>query len=362
MNHIMISCSWLVILLMGCSQVYRPHLAKGIKSPAASPGSDVTASDVSTDTSRATPTSGSIDTLDFFITKHPEKALLAADGTDVNQIIDVDLKQLYLMKWGPRSFIKYHWDEKYIYFDEEHEMDFPTAKPERVNYTFTPGYWLKRQMKVGDSIDGTNAGNVGTIITRFDTPHTCKVKDQDRYFMKTILESHQTSYNIGGDLGPQDIINLRIEQLTYSEKEMYSREYGLVQWQRCTLDGSSCDRTVTWNRFSPRPPKKLLRSASCTWETGLTDIQKIRKLSIESFGVQSKNDEAVRNQLNYLADGGSIATIEEHFQLIRNTWIAYFGAPPPEYSWVDVGMNFLTSGGTPEQYRTVVEDAVKKLK
>lgn len=268
MNHIMISCSWLVILLMGCSQVYRPNLAKGIKSPAASPGSDVTASDLSTDTSRATPTSGSIDTLDFFITKHPEKALLAADGTDVNQIIDVDLKQLYLMKWGPRSFIKYHWDEKYIYFDEEHEMDFPTAKPERVNYTFTPGYWLKRQMKVGDSIDGTNAGNVGTIITRFDTPHTCKVKDQDRYFMKTILESHQTSYNSGGDLGPQDIINLRIEQLTY--------------------------------------------------------IQKIRKLSIESFGVQSKNDEAVRNQLNYLADGGSIATIEEHFQLIRNTWIALF--------------------------------------
>lgn len=312
-----------------------------------------------------TASSALIDTLDFFITKHPEMALIAADQTDVNQIViqNGSLNELYLMKWGPRSFIKYHWDEKYIYFDEEHEMDFPSVKPDRVNYTFTPGNWMKRKMKVGDRIDGTEVpGNIGTMITRFDTPHTCKVKNSERYYMSTILESHQPSYNLGGDLGVQDIINLRIEQLTYSEKEMYSREYGLVQWQRCTLDGSSCDKTVRWNKFSPRPPKKLLRSASCTWETGLTDIQKIRKLSVESFGVMSKNDDAVRNQLKYLADGGSISMIEERFRMIRSTWIAYFGAPPPNYSWVDIGMNFfLKDGGTPEQYRAAVREAVKIL-
>ena len=205
-----------------------------------------------------------VDTLDFFLTKHPDKALKeTATGTEINQVIDLSRRRVYLMKWGPRSFVGYTWDDAFIYFLEEHEMDFPNAQASALNYSFAPGYWFKRRMQVGESLDGTASGPFQTVITYYDSPHTCNVASSAAYPMKTILESHLPGFAIGGDLGVQDVIVPRLEQGSFSEKETYSREWGLVRWQHCTLDGSTCDTTVTFNTVAADPPRAVDRTAAC---------------------------------------------------------------------------------------------------
>jgi hypothetical protein len=210
-------------------------------------------------------TDGTIDPIDFFVTQHQDIAL--NDGTpgfNINQVVDTTNHKLYLMKWGPKSFLDYTWDDNFIYFLEEHENDYTGAPPTAINYSFSPGYWFRRKMKVGDSLDGTSGGSFVTTMTTYDTPFTCNVKTQASYSMRTVLESFTSNYALGGDLGNLDVIVLRIEQNgLFSEKEMYARGWGLVQWQHCLLDGSSCDQTVTWNYKSQDPPIRPDRSASC---------------------------------------------------------------------------------------------------
>jgi hypothetical protein len=196
------------------------------------------------------------------------------------------------------------------------------------------------------------------VINYYDTPHSCGLAKQTRYSMKTVLESHNARYNVGGDLGVQDVIVLRIEQGTFSEKEMYAKGWGLVRWQGCTLDGSSCQDTVTWNKFSPNPPKRLDVTASCTGLPPTVSLEKIRKLSVKYFGVESQNNAAVNAQLDFLARGGTLKGIEDYFSLVRYTWVMVTGAPPPSYGWVDLGMNYFVAGGTAQRYMFLVQQAV----
>ncbi len=304
-----------------------------------------------------------VDTLDYFLTKNPHVALKdPVSGSEINQIIKTKESSSYLMKWGPRAFIKYSWDLNYIYFNEEHENDFPNARANHKNYIFTPGYWMKRSMKLGESMDGTLNNSAGTFIHYLDTPHTCNVESSEAYTMKTVLESRNRSYDFGGDLGVQDVIVLRVEQNgLFSEKEWYSREYGLVRWEYCILNGKTCQETVTWNQISPNPIKTLDETASCVGAPQLSSLEEIRKLSSYYFKTISQNNEAVENQIKFMNDGGKMATIGDNFLLILKTWEKVYGAPPPSYNWVDVGMNFLiVNGGTAAEYESLVYDAVKK--
>ena len=201
-------------------------------------------------TATATATQGElIDTLSYFLTQHPTTALRLStwndNGAFENQVVETALNRAYLTKWGPRSFLGYTWDSNYIYFQEEHEFDYDGSNPANPSiavYSFAPGYWMTRSMHVGDAIDGTATGNVPTTITYMNP--NCQVSSSSRYYMKTVLEGHYPNFNLGGTLGTQDVIVLRVEQSQYSEKEFYAKGYGFVGWLKCSLDGSVCDTSV----------------------------------------------------------------------------------------------------------------------
>lgn len=223
-----------------------------------------TAIPISSGTQKLSPTPDPIiDTLEYLLTQHQEKTLSPTEYPQVyiNQIIEKD--KLYLMKWGPRSFLGYSWDDNYIYFGESHEADFDGAASTKSNYYFSPGIWIKRRMLIGEALDGSENGNILTMITRSDGPHSCNVKSTNRYFMKTILESRMPSLDMGGTLGKQDVIVLRIEQATYSEKEYYAKGWGLVEWQHCDLSGKTCDQTVQFNQVGTHTPRMIDKSGAC---------------------------------------------------------------------------------------------------
>ncbi len=85
------------------------------------------------------------------------------------------------------------------------------------------------------------------------------------------------------------------------------------------------------------------------------DILKIRELSRKYFNAISNDNAAVEKQVAYLAGGASYAQLEAKFVLVKSSWIAESGAPPPEYFWVDRGMNYLINGGTEAQYRAEIK-------
>jgi hypothetical protein len=223
-------------------------------------------------TGAATSTPGElIDTLSYFVTQHPTVALRLASWPDgnafFNQIVDAAYNRLFFTKWGPRSFIGYTWDSNYIYFLEDDESDFTgSSPPSEAFYSFSPGYWMEQEMHVGDAIDGTATRNVQTMITYMNS--SCQVTSTQRYGMKTVLESHNPSYDLGGDLGVQDVIILRIEESTYSEKEFYAKGWGLVGWEQCSLDGTICDTSAAsgsgfWNTFDSLPARAIDNSDAC---------------------------------------------------------------------------------------------------
>ncbi len=89
-------------------------------------------------------------------------------------------------------------------------------------------------------------------------------------------------------------------------------------------------------------------------------IIKIRALSVQYFGQQSSDNAAVEKQIAYLAAGNSEASLAAMFSATLQAWISVYGAPPPDYSWVDTAMNYRLNGGTEAQYLNEVKKTVGK--
>src|ERR1043165_7821800 len=83
-----------------------------------------------------------IDTLDFFVTKHPGVALTGSHNH--SQVVSGNTS--YYVKWSGEAFEVHTWDDNFIYLAEDHSW-----KPS-VSYTFSPGIWMKRYMRVGERI------------------------------------------------------------------------------------------------------------------------------------------------------------------------------------------------------------------
>lgn len=169
-----------------------------------------------------------INTLDYFLTKHPDKKLYGPNGKGFigdfgNQIVEGN--RSYFVKWDPYSYEIHEWDDNYIYIKEDHSRGNIPA------YYHVPGLWMKRKMKVGEKLDLSSNQNYYFKETQnnFCIPNG----SQNSPYIMT-LESHIPDYDLGGDLGRQDIIVLRFDYCSLSngyEKYYYSKEWGWVGWE-----------------------------------------------------------------------------------------------------------------------------------
>lgn len=173
-------------------------------------------------------TSTTIDTLDYFLTDHPQQGLTGTHPFSQS----VAGNKSYWVKWANDSFEIHSWDNNFIYLSEDHSnQDFGNGAKA---YSFSNGKWLKRQMKAGEKIDVTDNkiqwydGFCKKVNPLLDYPYTIT------------LEEHISDLDLGGDLGKQDVIVLRYVYGADLEKFYYSKEWGWVKWQ---LFSASDDKT-----------------------------------------------------------------------------------------------------------------------
>jgi hypothetical protein len=179
-----------------------------------------------------------VDTLDYFLTKHPSVTLTGShDMSHVSRGTDH-----YTIKWSSEAFELHTWDEEHIYLREDHSgapADF---------YTFSQGLWMRRHMRVGETLQ-----SAANELQWYD--RQCRPTRTAKHAFQTTLEARLPELDVGGDLGVQDVIVLRyaFPGGTGYEKFYYSREWGWIIWEQYLADGSLLRRSEL-NRISDKPP------------------------------------------------------------------------------------------------------------
>jgi len=191
-----------------------------------------------------------INTLDYFISKHLDKGL--GGSHNQNQVIRGSTS--YYVKWQSNAFEIHTWDDQNIYLTEDHSWKKTQA------YSFQPGIWMKRTMQVGESID--QQANWGLY---FNIP-ACGIADVHPLPYTMTLEAHVPEYNMGGDLGAQDVIVLKYDYSNAAnpgnfERFYYSHEWGWVKWELYQQD--SLVKTSSFNIIHDHPLAPEIAS-SCT--------------------------------------------------------------------------------------------------
>lgn len=193
-----------------------------------------------TNTNQSTPPQTKIDTLSYFLTHHPNENL---NGNHlISQTIDTNKRISYYVKGDSPLFYELHtWDDQYIYLKEDRTL---LAVP---SMTFSDGRWMKRQMNVGETIEVGNSNllqlydqnlsnlkcikrsSSKAVNTKGETLDT--IINSGPFSYKITLEKHDPAYNLGGDLGIQDIIVLKYDYGDNFENFYYSKEWGWVKWE-----------------------------------------------------------------------------------------------------------------------------------
>ncbi len=178
-----------------------------------------------------------IDTLDYFVSKEPSRALQGPHALSHT----LSGQDYYTVKWSSESFELHSWDDEYIYLREDHSgspVDF---------YSFTSGLWMKRRMRVGETLVSS-----ANRIQWYD--RSCRPVRSTRYSFQTTLEAHRRDFEAGGDLGRQDAIVLRYADPGGAgyEKFYYSRQWGWIVWEQYGGDGTR-EREARFNRRGPAP-------------------------------------------------------------------------------------------------------------
>jgi hypothetical protein len=172
---------------------------------------------------------GLINTLDYFLSDHPDVGLTGSHPLSQTR----DGNAVYYVKWGDTSYERHVWDENYIYLQEDHSE--APVQP----YTFTPGIWMKRHMRVGESLSFLTGENTIQFFTDSCEPVSTN-SGPYKYIMT--LEQHIPDFNAGGDLGVQDVIVLiydyRPAGAANYEKFYYSKEWGWIRWENIDAAGN----------------------------------------------------------------------------------------------------------------------------
>lgn len=196
-----------------------------------------------------------INTLDYFITKHPGKGLTGTHP--FSQTIDGQTS--YQVKWDTSIFEIHKWDENFIYLNEDH-----SGAP--VNfYSFKPGIWMKRNMQIGEKITEND-----NIIEWFNP--SCRSLGKQSFPIEITLEKRIPDYDLGGDLGKQDVIILKYDSSLSNPKGIYerfyySKEWGWVKWEEYSkTDDSKPTNTSIFNKISSEEPLNPNKAVACVSE------------------------------------------------------------------------------------------------
>lgn len=196
-------------------------------------------------------TVATIDTLDFFLSNYPNKGLTGTHP--MNNMVSG--QTAYYTKWSTDSFEMYTWDNEYIYLREDH-----SGSPVPGSYIFTPGRWLKRNMSIGESIDMSS----NRMTSYAYSANTCSSPTETGFPYKITLEQRNQNYNLGGDLGVQDVIVIRYDYQSGTgdfERSYYSREWGFVKWE--LYRNNALIQTSIFNMISPSAPIVPNTAGSC---------------------------------------------------------------------------------------------------
>ena len=191
-----------------------------------------------------------IDTLDYFVTKHPDKGLTGAHPLSQTIIGS----RSYYVKWGGDAFEVHRIDEAagLIYLEEDHGTGAGV-------YSLRPGAWLKIHMQIGETI-----ANYGAAHTIRYYHADCTVAKENAFYYETTLEKRIPDLDLGGDLGKQDVIVVGYGLPgTGWERDYYSREWGWVMWEEYAGDKKTLKNRSVFNKVAPRiAPKAELACAS----------------------------------------------------------------------------------------------------
>jgi|GEM_PF-2792351 len=191
-----------------------------------------------------------INTLDYFLSKHPGQGLTGSHNQ--NQVVTGNTS--YYVKWAADAYEVHTWDDQYIYLNEDHSWKYNQG------YAFRPGIWMKREMKVGEPLSQPDN------TAYYFSSDTCAAAATTALPYTMTLEKHVKNYDLGGDLGRQDVIVLKYDYSTSVnpgnfERFYYSKEWGWVKWE--LYSGAKLEQTSLFNKISNNPiqPDK---SMSCT--------------------------------------------------------------------------------------------------
>jgi hypothetical protein len=217
-----------------------------------------------------------IDTLDYFISDHLDQGLSGSH----NHSQKVKGNVSWYVKWSADAYEVHTWDDQYIYLAEDHGWQYFQG------YAFAPGKWMKRQMKIGESI--VESGNKAYY---FSIPSCDPIRADNLPYIMT-LESHLPEYDLGGALGRQDVIVLKYDysnQATQGnfERFYYSKEWGWVKWELYTKGNLVQISVFNQPHSQPLMPQENL---SCT--KGGTVIPQMS--SLDSVGLRILSGLVVR--------------------------------------------------------------------
>lgn len=225
--------------------------------------------------------SETINTLDYFVSKNTN-IQLADTGGSLGQVING--QTAYYVKYSSGSnYEKYSWDSNYIYVKEDR------SQAPGWYYTTSQGNWMKRTMKVGESI--VNSKNVVTDYSN------CASTGSRAWPYTMTLEKHITNYDLGGDLGVQDVIQLKDDYYSSYEVFFYSKKWGWVKWQLFDSKGNLLQQSVFNKILQVKPPTntETLLCAKCI---STTIPAKIAPGTAKSVTVSLKNTGGVAWKAN----------------------------------------------------------------
>lgn len=195
---------------------------------------------------RTSQPANTIDTLDYFLSDHPDKGLIGTHPLSQTK----NGNAVYYVKWAAENYEYYTWDDNYIYLREDHSG--APVQP----YTFAPGIWMKRYMSVGERLTFLSGENTIQFYDSQCHPNT-QYSGPYKYIM-TLLE-HNPNFNAGGGLGKQDVIVLSYDYRPAGsknyEKFYYSKEWGWIRWENLDSFGNVI-QSSEFNKISSKvtPP------------------------------------------------------------------------------------------------------------
>lgn len=185
---------------------------------------------------------GEVDTLDYFVSDHALRINpTGPKATEVTQYVSGNFS--FYAKTN--AAYEYHtWDGINIYLNQDTSVgNFSVNGATATSYRMSGGVWMKRFMKLGERIE------VHPTVTWYDNNCHEVAKWTTWYYFVT-LEKEIPNFQVGGDLGNQDVIVLKYDYLSGYEKFYYSREWGWVRWEEYDAQTDQMKRSVDFNRFS----------------------------------------------------------------------------------------------------------------